>query len=69
MWFRASLAALLLPTLALGQAKEGPGVWREEAKKRLKPAQLAVLARQKFVVGDKKYKQVCLTWAETCRSS
>src|SRR5262245_40709979 len=58
MLFRATLAALLLPALALGQEKKGAAVWQDQVKKHLRPAQVDVLARQKFVVGDQSYKQV-----------
>jgi hypothetical protein len=58
MWLRASLVALLLPALALGQGKKDRPGWRAEAKKRLTPAQVKVLASQGFVVGDETCKQV-----------
>jgi hypothetical protein len=58
MVLRASLAFLLLPVLAMGQAKKVATDWRDKAKKELKPAQVDVLAKQKFVVGDETYRQV-----------
>src|SRR5438874_1863551 len=54
---RTSLIVLLLPILAAGQEKKTANGWRDEAKKHLRPAQVDLLAGQKFVVGDPSYRQ------------
>jgi len=55
---RAFFVALLLPGLALAQNKKDPVDWRQAASKELTPAQIDLLAAQKFVVGDRTYRQV-----------
>jgi hypothetical protein len=49
---------LVLPALAVAQEKKDATSSLDEAEKHLKPAQVGVLAEQRFVVGDQTYKQV-----------
>src|SRR5690242_12586783 len=58
MLLRASLAVLLLSAPAMGQGNKTVADWRDRAKEHLAPAQVDVLAKQKFVVGAKACKQV-----------